>query len=107
MYGDSYDDTKEGGFFIFNNLIKNSAFKKNFLERYLFFIETVFEKRRVESIILSNKARIEREYNTHHLKWNTLNLYQWSKSIDKMIQFNNMRNDKMKSIIKSLQSENN
>lgn len=107
LYGDSYDESKEGGFFIFNNLIKNSDFKKYFLERYLFFIETVFEKRRVESIILGNKSRIEKEYQNHHLKWNTLNSNQWSKSIDEMIQFNNMRNERMKGIINTLQDENN
>jgi hypothetical protein len=107
LYGNYYNNNKKDGFFIFNNLIKNTVFKKLFLERYLFFIETVFEKSRVESIILSNKARISQEYKNHHLKWNTLDFNQWSKSIDKMIQFNNKRNDIMKDLIKNLQSENN
>ena len=107
LYGNYYEEDKQGGFFIFNNLIDNISFKKRFLERYLFFIETVFEKTRVKNIILSNKFRIEQEYTNHYLKWNTLNANKWSESIDEMIQFNNLRNNKMKNIIISLQSENN
>lgn len=107
LYRNYYREEKAEGFYIFNKLIENTVFRQVFLERYLFFIETVFEKGRVASIILSNKARIEQEYSNHRLKWNTLNSSQWSRSIDKMIEFNNIRNDKLKSVIKKLQDENN
>lgn len=105
LYGNYYDETKKDGFYIFNNLIKNDEFKKVFLERYLFFIETVFEKNRVKNIIITNKMKIEREYENHQSKWNTQTKRQWEKSIDDMIHFNNKRNDKMKPIIENLLNE--
>tara|TARA_B100000902_G_scaffold13304_1_gene16191 strand:+ start:5311 stop:6546 length:1236 start_codon:yes stop_codon:yes gene_type:complete len=107
LYGNYYNENKKEGFYVFNNLINNSEFKIKFLERYLFFINTVFDKKRVENIILNNKERIKIEYSNHQIKWNTLDNNQWSESIDEMIEFNNKRNDIMKEIIKNLQDENN
>ena len=107
LYGNYYNESKKDGFYIFNNLIKNEEFKELFLERYLFFIENVFEKGRVERIILNNKEKIKIEYINHHIKWNTLSINQWSKEIDEMIEFNNQRHDIMKTIIKNLQDDAN
>lgn len=107
LYGNHYNERQNEGFYIFNNLLKNSVFKDIFLERYLFFLDTVFEKSRVKNIITANKNRIEQEYVNHQLKWNTLNPRQWERSIDEMIEFNNERNDKLKRLIKTLQNENN
>lgn len=106
LYGNHFDTKKNEGFFIFNSLLKNKEFKSVFLDRYMFFITTVFEKQRFENIVLANKNRIEIEYNNHQQKWNTLNKNQWNKAIGAMIEFNTKRNDKMKSIISELQNEN-
>lgn len=102
LYGEPYDEGRKEGFFIFNNLIKNEDFKSRFLNRYIFFIENIFEKKRVEGIINSNKLRIEAEYENHQIKWDVLPKNKWIKSIDELIEFNNKRNDLMKDIIKNL-----
>ena len=44
----------EGSFYIFNKLIKNTNFKEKFLNRYLYIIEDVFNKFRVESLMGRN-----------------------------------------------------
>ncbi len=103
LYGNYYNESKKDGFYIFNNLIKNSQFKELFLDRYLYFIDNVFEQNRVENIILNNKERIRKEYTNHQIKWNTLEVNQWSESIEEMIEFNNQRNFIMKELIKNLQ----
>ena len=48
LYGNYYNESKKDGFYIFNNLIKNSQFKELFLDRYLYFTENVFEQNRVK-----------------------------------------------------------
>lgn len=107
LYGEAFGYGCNGGFFIFNNLIKNTEFKDLFLNRYLFFIETVFEKNRVKNIIKTNQNRIEAEYTNHQKKWNTYSINRWNNAIEEMIEFNNKRNDKMKEVIKQLQNETN
>ena len=94
------------GFFIFNNLIKNPEFKKKFFNRYMYFIENVFEKNRVESIIRMNKNNISLEYDNFYTKWPSVNnRSKWNKAINDMIEFNNQRNDIMKKIIQNLSDE--
>ena len=92
LYGNYYNESKKRWIlYIFNNLIKNSQFKELFLDRYLYFIENVFEQNRVENIILNNKERIRKEYTNHQIKWNTCEVNQWSKSIEEMIEFKNQK----------------
>ena len=110
LIGERYTD--EGSFYIFNKLIKNIEFKEQFLNRYLYIIEHVFDKDRVASLILNNKNRIEDEYDNFHFKWpGSNNKSQWEKAIDDLIEFNNQRHDIMKNIIETLkidfESENN
>ena len=102
LYGEPYDDERKEGFYIFNNLVKNEEFKRRFLTRYLFFIENVFEKERVENIINSNKLRIESEYENHQIKWDVIPKNKWVDLIDELIEFNNKRHDLMEDIIESL-----
>jgi len=93
---------REDGLYLFNKMIKNKEFIDEFLDRYLFFINTVFEDKRVENIINNNKNRIKTEYDNHQKKWNTLSMYQWGNDIDEMIEFNRKRNVVMKKIITKL-----
>ena len=97
----------ENAFYVFNNLIKNPSFKQQFLNRYLYFIETVFHQDRVASIIYENKNTIATEYPIFQNKWNTLSFSNWEYEVEKMIEFNNQRNDIMKKIIETLINENN
>jgi hypothetical protein len=105
LYGKSNDSEKEDGFFIFNKLIRNNHFKEIFLNRYLFFVDTVFEKERVENIFKQIQSKIELEYPNHQKKWNLLSIKEWNKEIEDMIGFNNTRHDKMKLIINELLNE--
>ena len=104
LIGDPYPD--EGSFYIFNKLIKNNEFKDVFLNRYLYVIESVFNKVRVESLILNNKNRIDAEYDNFHIKWpGTNNKSEWSKAISDLIKFNNTRYDIMKNVIETLKND--
>jgi hypothetical protein len=102
LYRERYDDDRRDGFFIFNNLIKNEEFIQVFLDRYKFFIEVVFEEKRVEQIIRANQRTIEKEYPIHASKWQLISLNRWKKEIDDMLEFNRIRNKKMIQIINNL-----
>lgn len=102
LYGDPTNPDKNPGFFIFNNLILNDDFRQEFLSRYLFFIETVFDPDRVETIIMEMKDNLEEEYPMHQEKWNTLPGWQWESSIDKIVSVNRKRNEIVKEIIVGL-----
>ena len=97
----------DAAFYLFNSLLKNLNFKQKFLNRYLDFIENVFNKDRVASLIYKNKNTISTEYPNFQKKWNTLTMSKWENEIDKMITFNNQRNDIMKKIIEALIDEYN
>lgn len=107
--GDLYKNhTREGreeGFILLNHLLKNQDFKEAFLERYLYFIDDVFEPNRFKNIVLANKSRIESEYPQHADKWHTNTAGRWKHEIDNMIEFNNKRNVLMRNIIVSLQEK--
>lgn len=102
LYGKPYDEGKEDGFFIFNNLIKNDKFRTKFLDRYQYFIDYIFEVHRVENIFSEVKKGIKDEYPNHQERWNTANERRWNNLIYDLIEFNDKRNDKMNKIIKSL-----
>jgi hypothetical protein len=106
LYGIPVSEERKEGFFIFNHLIKNESFIEFFLDRYMFFIDTVFEKKRVERIILESKHKIAPEYDNHQKKWNTAKKAKWDRLIDEMIEFNNERNDTMREIINKLKLDN-
>jgi len=97
----------QASFFIFNKLLKNTQFKEIFLDRYLYFIEHVFDQNRVESMIRQTKNTIDAEYSNFHAKWNVLNQSQWENEIQKMISFNTQRQQIMKSVITHLRNEDN
>ena len=104
LIGDPYPD--EGSFYIFNKLIENKEFKEFFLNRYLYIIENVFNKERVESLILNNKNTIDAEYDNFHAKWpGTNNKSEWEKAVSDLIKFNNQRYDIMKNIIETLKND--
>jgi len=105
LYGEPYQSGKNDGFFIFNNLIHNEAFKQEFLSRYLFFIDTVFNPDRVEQIVLEMKENLREEYPRHQKKWDTLPMWRWESSADEIISVNRKRNKMMKEIITSLYEE--
>lgn len=102
LYGESHNSEKDPGFFIFNNLIRNDAFTREFLERYIFFIETVFDPDRVERIIMGMKESLQEEYPRHQKKWHTLPKLRWESSIEKIVSVNRERNEIMKEIIYAL-----
>ena len=102
LYGESYNPDKNPGFYIFNNLIKNDTFTQEFLSRYIFFLETVFDPDRVEMIVMGMKKDLLKEYPRHQKKWHTLPQWQWESSIDKIISVNRERNKIMKEIIYEL-----
>jgi len=107
LYGQSFESGVTDNFFLFNHLILNTEFREAFLERYLYFIEQVFEEQRVEDIIYAIKAEVEDEYQRHAQKWGQSDGIVWDIAVKQMISFNNERHDYMKSIIKELQNENN
>ena len=94
-----------GAFYLFNHLIKNSEFLEVFLNRYMYFIETVFEPNRVESIIRSNRSMIESDYDIFSYRWN-LSKSKWSQNINDLIRFNKKRNSFIKLLIENLINEN-
>ena len=102
LYGESDDHDKNPGFFIFNNLILNEDFTREFLSRYIFFIETVFDPVRVEDIIMGMKESLQDEYPRHQEKWYTLPEWRWEYSIDQIVSVNKERNEIMKEIIYAL-----
>ena len=65
--GDLAGDNRSG-FFLFNHMIKNDKFRDEFLERYTYFIDHVFEKERVKYIINNLMENIEYEYTNHQKK---------------------------------------
>jgi hypothetical protein len=105
LYGEVYNPDLADGFFIFNHLIKNNTFVNKFLERYMFFIDVVFEKERVAAIIRENQYKIEGEYELHQKKWNVMPKKQWIKEIDNMIELSMKRNDFLRQEIKMLLHE--
>lgn len=105
LYGEDKDPSKGDGFYIFNKLILNEAFRQDFLSRYQFFIDTVFDPDRVEMIVLKMKERLREEYPRHQKKWNTLPVWRWESAIDEIISVNRKRNEIMKGIIISLHEE--
>ena len=102
LYGEPLNPEKEPGFFIFNNLIRNDAFTREFLSRYIFFIETVFDPDRVEDIIMRMKENLEEEYPRHQEKWHTLPKWLWESSVEKIVSVNRERNEIMREIIYAL-----
>lgn len=92
----------KSGFFLFNHLLKNEKFKKDFLTRYLYFIEHVFEPKRVETIINDLAGNIESEYENHQLKWNLPSSYSWKNKVNDLIEFNTKRNEFMHEQISNL-----
>jgi len=105
LYGDPYDPEKADGFFLFNKLIRNEVFREEFLSRYMFFIDTVFHPDRVEGIILEMEKNLRDEYPRHQERWDTLPVWRWESSIEKIISVNRKRNEIMKGIITSLYEE--
>lgn len=73
LYGIPFEGHFTDEFFVFNKLMKNEQYKKEFPDRYLFFIETVFEPSRFESIISEMKNNIASEYTHHQQKWSLSN----------------------------------
>jgi hypothetical protein len=102
LYGEPHDPDKVPGFFIFNHLIRNDDFTREFLSRYMFFIETVFEPERVEGIVMGIKKSLEEEYPRHMEKWRTLPVRQWESSVEQIVSVNHERNKIMKDIISGL-----
>ena len=102
LYGKAHDPGKEPGFYIFNQLVPNDDFTREFLERYMYFIEDVFDPDRVDRIIGEMKKDLDREYTRHQEKWYTLPKWQWKNSVDKISSVNRKRNKIMKDIIREL-----
>ncbi len=105
LYGEPQDPSKNPGFYIFNHLIKNEAFRQEFLERYMYFIEHVFSPDRVEAIVMEMKGDIREEYPRHQAKWHTLPPRQWGTAVDKIARVNRERNEIMRSIVYGLYEE--
>jgi len=105
LYQNHVDEDKADGFYLFNKLIQNSTFRQEFLERYLYFIDVVFEPSRFESIVRGMQADIRDEYRYHALKWGTLSPANWDREINRMIRFNEKRNTLMRTTIMELLHE--
>lgn len=96
---------KAEGFFLLNELLKNAQFKEQFLNRYQFFLETVFDPDRVSAIINKLRDNIKEEYQNHQNKWNTMPYNSWLDAVDDLKSFNRKRNAKMTKIIENLLNE--
>ena len=83
-------------------MIKNEKFRDEFLERYTYFLNHVFEKERVKYIIKNLMKNIDYEYTNHQKKWNTISKSNWNKKANQLIQFNNERNDFIQEKINNL-----
>lgn len=105
LYETTHNPDKKDGFFIFNHLIRNEEFTREFLERYIFFIETVFDPGRVQSIVTGMRLEIEEEYPRHSEKWRTLPERRWEASVKDIVSVNRERNEIMRDIIYGLYEE--
>lgn len=105
LYGERRGEKKNEGFFIFNQLIKNDHFKSRFLDRYIFFIEEVFEPNRVDDIIAAMKSNLEPEYALHQEKWQTLSKGKWESAVDEISEINRERNKLLSEIINELHED--
>ena len=101
----AYRQDREGGFFIFNHLIKNKTFKAEFLNRYLYFLDNVFTIERTASVINGIKSKISGEYPNHQKKWGVASVSSWNKQVEDMKKFYKRRNPIMREIIKALINE--
>lgn len=104
LYGSEFKQVTTSGFYLFNHLIENEEFKVKFLDRYMYFIDEVFEKKRVEQIVINIEQEIEDEYPRHSQRWSKPSVGQWEKVVDDLVTFNNERNDIMRNIIYTLQN---
>lgn len=106
LYGESFGMMgSTEGFFLFNHLITNKEFRAQFLERYLYFIDVVFAKQRVEDIVMSTYDEIKDEYQYHQSRWNSPGKITLDIKAKGMVMFNNGRREFMRDIIKELQDE--
>ncbi len=105
LHGKPHDPSKAPGFHIFNQLIRNDDFRQEFLARYIYFIEFVFNPDRVDRIIMDMMSSIRDEYPRHQEKWHTLPRWQWESAVKKIATVNRERNEIMESIIYDLYEE--
>lgn len=75
--------------FLFRNLLKNSDFKNEFIQRSAGYLNTVFEPQRVLGIIDSLKLLIEPEMPRHIQKWEQSTSFNdgWAYHVDIMEEF--------------------
>ncbi len=104
LYRENADDDRPDGFFLFNHLINNESFVKDFLARYRFFVDVVFAHDRVERIIRDNQQRIAMEYDNHQRKWGVISAKDWERAIEEMIEFNAKRGLKMREVLDKLEA---
>jgi len=102
LIGDDHRANKEDGFFLLNQLIRNEAFTGEFIGRYMFFLDTVYDPDRVEKIIREMMDRLQEEYPAHSNKWHTLKPQDWKRAVEDMIEWNRQRNRIMKELITPL-----
>jgi hypothetical protein len=81
----------KGGYFIFNQLMKNDQFRIGFLERYLYFIDEVFTEQAVNASFDGLVKQIGNEYDNHAKRWDSQNKQAWLSRIDGLKEFNKQR----------------
>jgi len=82
----------QGGFFIFDQLMKNKEFRIRFFERYLYFIDEVFTTPHLTAIIDELVNEIYDEYPAHQERWPYYNSQQiWYSDVMGMKTFQSER----------------
>ena len=91
------------GYLLFDALMKNKTFEIKFLERYLYFIEDVFDPTRVEDILQEMIDEIGTEWIKHEETWPYYKYYDiWILILNDMLVFNEERNQWIKPHIEEL-----
>ena len=91
------------GYLLFDALMENKTFEIKFLERYLYFIEDVFDPTRVEDILQEMIDEIGTEWIKHEETWPYYKYYDtWILILNDMSVFNEERNQWIKPHIEEL-----
>lgn len=91
----------EPGFVIFDKLMENGEFRKQFFERYLEIIDTIFEQDRVEGIVQKQINLIKNDYKLHYRKWGEMSPAQWEIRLREIAEFNKKRKAWLRPIIQN------
>lgn len=93
------------GFFVFDALMQNRAFRRRFFSRYLHVIDNTFDQQRVDQIIERYISAVEGEYNLHRLKWSDMTYNELVADLREIGEFNRSRKQWIQPLIQKWYDE--